>query len=188
MNGKETESEKELVGRVEKISRDIQDLTSSETYRIIEKKHITLIRPPIKKTNVILKNVHFQYAMKLWNYLQDNIDDRTKHIHDKTETDSNEIVTRLFDETFLLNYLTLASLSERDVEKNSEVNDKMRDNITNQMIEQIIVMNPDMTIEQLESKITSKFAMVKTKYEARIESLQKIFKEHINDFISKVES
>ena len=78
MNGKETESEKELVGRVEKISRDIQDLTSTETYRIIDKKHITLIRPPIKKTNVILKNVHFQYAMKLWNYLQDNIDDRTK--------------------------------------------------------------------------------------------------------------
>ena len=77
MNGKETNTEKELVGRVEKISRDIQDLTASETYRIIDKKHITLIRPPIKKTNVILKNTHFQYAMKLWNYLQDNIDDKT---------------------------------------------------------------------------------------------------------------
>ena len=188
MNGKETNTEKELVARVEKISRDIQDLTSTETYRIIDKKHITLIRPPIKKTNVILKNTHFQYAMKLWNYLQDNIDDKTKHIHDKTETDSNEVVTRLFDESFLLNYLTLATLSEKNYTKSDEISNKMRDNITNQMIEQIIVMNPDMTQEQLESKITSKFAIVKNRYEARIESLQKIFKEHISDFISKVES
>ena len=46
----------------------------------------------------------------------------------------------------------------------------------------------ELTQEQLESKITSKFAIVKNRYEARIESLQKIFKEHINDFISKVES
>ena len=32
----------------------------------------SLVREPIRKTNVVLKNVNFQYAMKLWSYLRDN--------------------------------------------------------------------------------------------------------------------
>ena len=55
-NEKET---KECLSRIEELEHKIRDLTSSEVYKIIDKKHISLIREPIKKTNVILKNVNF---------------------------------------------------------------------------------------------------------------------------------
>ena len=64
------EETKEILTKIEEVEQKILDLTSSEVYKVIDKKHITLIREPIKKTNVILKNVNFQYAMKLWNYLR----------------------------------------------------------------------------------------------------------------------
>ncbi len=55
--------------RIEKLETQISDLTSSSVYQTIDKKHISLVTSPIKKTNVILKNVNFQYAVKLWNYM-----------------------------------------------------------------------------------------------------------------------
>ena len=67
-NEKET---KEILEKIDEIEQRITDLTSSEVYKVIDKLHISLVREPIKKTNVILKNVNFQYAMKLWNYLRD---------------------------------------------------------------------------------------------------------------------
>ena len=67
----------------------------SETYKLIEKKHIALVTSPIKKTNLILKNVNFQYAVKLWNYIQTNIDDNAKHISEKQDYSDNEELKRL---------------------------------------------------------------------------------------------
>ena len=70
--------------RIEKLETQISDLTSSSVYQTIDKKHISLVTSPIKKTNVILKNVNFQYAVKLWNYIQEHIG----------EKDSNSIVKK----------------------------------------------------------------------------------------------
>ena len=43
----------------------------------------------------ILKNVNFQYAVKLWNYLQNNIDDNTVREHDfKNYYDNDELIRR----------------------------------------------------------------------------------------------
>ena len=66
--------------RIEKLETQISDLTSSSVYQTIDKKHISLVTSPIKKTNVILKNVNFQYAVKLWNYMQSHMEDDTKKV------------------------------------------------------------------------------------------------------------
>ena len=71
--------------RIEKLELQISDLTSSQVYQNIDKKHISLVTSPIKKTNVILKNVNFQYAVRLWNYMQTHMDDDT--VKEKNNTD-----------------------------------------------------------------------------------------------------
>lgn len=178
----------ELLERIKEVEQKITDLTSSDIYRILAKLHISLIRPPIKKTNVILKNVHFQYAMKLWNYLQDNMDDKSKHIDDKNETADNQELKRLVDQTFLLNYVALDTLNKSEEERKTEESRRTVEEITNQMIEQIIMLNPDMTQEELQSKITNKMAIVKYRNMASITEVQRIFKEHIEKYLEKVES
>ncbi len=182
-SGKNTSQE--LLKRIELVEQKITDLTSSDIYRILAKSHISLVRPPIKKTNVILKNVHFQYAMKLWNFLQDNMEDKTKQISEKNETTDNQELKRLADQTFLLNYVALKTLNREN--DNSEKNKKAINELTNQLIEQLINLNPNMTPEELNSKITSKMAIIKYKSTANISEIQKIFKEHIEKYLDKVE-
>ena len=58
-----------LAERITKVEEQIRDLCSSEVYRSIAKLHVAMVTSPIKKTNLILKNVNFQYALTLWNYL-----------------------------------------------------------------------------------------------------------------------
>ena len=41
--------------RIEKLEQKILDLTCSDVYKMLDKKHMTLVTSPIKKTNVILK-------------------------------------------------------------------------------------------------------------------------------------
>ena len=43
---------------------------ASELYRTLTKLHVSPVRSPIRKTNVILKNPNFQKAEELWNYIQ----------------------------------------------------------------------------------------------------------------------
>ena len=54
--------------RIQDIKKKIKDLKTTNVYQLLQSKRITLVKSPLKMTNVLLKNVHFQYAVKLWNY------------------------------------------------------------------------------------------------------------------------
>ena len=51
------------------IQDTINDLTFTEVYKSLEKEGVPLVTPPIKKTNLILKNPNFQVATRLWEFL-----------------------------------------------------------------------------------------------------------------------
>ena len=74
-------------------------------YVALAKLHVSKVIPPIKKTNLILKNVNFQYAMKLWDFLQSYRDDDTLIVRDKKNIDNDLKVKQLLDDSFLLSYL-----------------------------------------------------------------------------------
>ena len=67
-----------IAERIDKIEQQLVDFKCSEVYRALQRAHVALVRPPIKKTNVILKNTNFQYALILWNYIQEHVGDDTK--------------------------------------------------------------------------------------------------------------
>ena len=101
-----------LAERIDKLEQQIVDFKCSEVYRSLQRAHAALVRPPIKKTNVILKNTNFQYALILWNYIQEHFGDDTKRDKkDKNYSDEGEL-KGFFDDTFLLNYLALCTLNK----------------------------------------------------------------------------
>lgn len=71
------EKNKNMIERIEAIERKITDIESNDVYKILDKLHVIPVKDPIKKTNMILKNVHFQYIMKLWEFMKDNFDTQT---------------------------------------------------------------------------------------------------------------
>lgn len=183
VQNKKSESEL-LMERIKKLDQKIVDLTCSEVYKTIDKLHITLVTPPIKKTNVILKNVNFQYAMKLWDYLQENLEDSSKHVSERDEKEDDEEVKRLVDETFLLDYLISRTLTENEMD--FEENKKAKNQITTGLIQRIISLNPDMPPEEFKQMIGDKYEVIKKKNVVTTNEIQDIFKENIDKYLDKL--
>ena len=182
-NEKET---KEILEKIDELEHRILDLTSSEVYKVIDKLHISLVREPIKKTNVILKNVNFQYAMKLWNYLRDNFDDKTKDVEENQDYMEQGEKKKLFDETFMLQYLIMKTLDQDEAE-NEGTREEVKETILEQMVNNLVDMDQDLTEEELNKLIANKYEVIKYKKMEAIKEIQKIFREHIDKYLSKVE-
>lgn len=182
-NEKET---KEILEKIDELEHRILDLTSSEVYKVIDKLHISLVREPIKKTNVVLKNVNFQYAMKLWNYLRDNFDDKTKDVEENEDYMEQGEKKKLFDETFMLQYLIMKTLDQDEAE-NEGTREEVKETILEQMVNNLVDMDQDLTEEELNKLIANKYEVIKYKKMEAIKEIQKIFREHIDKYLSKVE-
>ena len=182
---KDKKSETEiLLEKIKKIEEKVTDVTFSEIYKILDKKHVALVRPPIKKTNLILKNVNFQYAMKLWDYIQDHTEDTSKRVSERDEREEDEETKALVDETFLLEYLISRTLVESDMETEKE--EKIKNQITSGLIQRIISLNPNMPPEEFKKMIGDKYEVIKQKNTATMNELQDIFKANIEKYLEKM--
>lgn len=180
----------EIEKRINKIDEDILMLRTQEVYKILDKKHVALVTPPVKKTNRILKNPDFQYAMKLWAFLQENNEDKPK-VTDKNDVmDKNENLKRLMDETFLLGYLSLIDDEKTEEEKQKTVNklsEKVRQQITEKLIEKIVFVNSEVPKDKLQEMIGEKYETIKVKEKVTTKGIEKIFKERLDRAIKIME-
>lgn len=174
----------EIMNRIALLERKITDITSSEIYKILEKKHFALVTPPIKRTNVILKNVNFQYAMKLWNYLQDNLENKTLQVENKDDLSNDENLKKTLDEAFLLNYLVLNNLN--NLENNKEKESITREQLTNQLIEKLIALNSDLSQEEILKMIGIKYNAVVEKTTINFKNIKDIFEKSIDKYLERI--
>lgn len=105
--------------RIKRIKQYISNWERSEMIKALEKAHVPFINPPIKKTNIILKNPNFRIAVGLWEFLNSydyqNNEDQRENIDD----DANDILKGFLDHSFLIDYLVLDSMvpSKREQKK-----------------------------------------------------------------------
>ena len=173
-----------LAERIERLELKIADLTNSEVYKTIQKLHIALVTSPIKKTNVILKNVNFQYAVKLWNYMQENIDDNTMRQKENKHYEDKGDLKDYVDETFLLNYLVMNTLNKDNVSDSEK--EQVSEKIINNMVQQIVSLNADMTVDDLKNIVGKTYEVVKYKQVTTSKRIEEIFSQHINKYLDKV--
>ena len=181
---KNTLDESEIGKRIKKLEDDITMLTSSDVYKILKKLNVARVIPPIKKTNVILKNTNFQYAMKLWDYLQSHIAEDSKTIKFNKSYKDEGIIKEYFDSTFLLNYLAINTLNEDDSDK---VKEKVVEELTDKLVQKIVELNPNLPLSELTEKIGDKIAITRYKTEASITEINGIFSKHIRAYLNRIE-
>lgn len=185
--GKNSQDKAEnILEQIAELERKITSLEVSDVYQVIDKLHISLVREPIKKTNVVLKNVNFQYAMKLWTYLRDNFDDKTATVEENKDYMDNGELKKLMDETFLLQYLAMKTLEDDKLE-NQDTREEIQDVILEQMIDKMLDMNTELTENQLKQLVTSRYEVIRYKKMEVLQEIQKIFKSHIEKYIQKIE-
>ena len=174
-----------LRNRIENLENKITELSTTEVYKVIDKLKLALVKSPLKKTNLMLKNVNFQYAVNLWDYIQENIEDQTKEIASNKEYEDTGRIKKLYDESFMLEYLGSKLLDKDEIEEEEEVKE-IKDEMLERLIERILNLAENMTEDQLKKTIGERFVKVKYKKNATIQEIQNIFKKYIDKYIEKV--
>lgn len=185
-SSKRTEEIKEMINRLKTLEKKIGNLMLTTTYQTLEKQNVQLITPPLKKNNVILKNVNFQYAAKLWDFLINEMDKMKVTDMENKEKKYKERgkAKKLVDETFLLDYLILQSV------ENPEIKNKYKKEIIEQLIanivERTIDVNEGLTEEQLKNLVSKQYKIIKYKRQASNKEVQEIFKKYISKYVLKI--
>ena len=180
------EKNKDMVERIESIERKITDIESNDVYKILDKLHVTLVKDPIRKTNLILKNVHFQYIMKLWEFIKDNFNENANSTEENKDYMDDGQLKKMMDEAFLLQYLVMKTLDEDETEK-QDTKKEVKAIILEQMLDKMIDLDEDITEEQLHQLVAEKYEVIKYKKMAVLQDIQKIFKKHIDLYEEMVE-
>lgn len=169
--------------RIEKLELQISDLCSSSVYQTIDKMHVSLVTSPIKKTNVILKNVNFQYALSLWNYLQTHLDDDVKKEKKNRDFYDDGKFKKFIDESFLLDYLVLNSVNSTEKLDNK---DELSERIAGNMVEKIMSIDPDIDEKRLKELIEKQYSVIKYKTVVNEKQIEDTFKKYMNRYLKDV--
>lgn len=138
----ENDLEKEINAireRVKKIRYYLSSWVRSEFITSLEKAHVAFVIPPIRKTNLILKNPNFQYATKLWTFLQNYYTNDEKGSKNSLDTEGNDILKGILDVSFLMDYYVLDSISSSKKDQKEKLS-KYAILMLNQQIEKIVAM------------------------------------------------
>ena len=186
-----TQSDKtdDILERIAQLEVKISDLTTADVYKIIDKKHISLVREPIKKTNVVLKNVNFQYAMKLWSYLRDNMEDKTQKNSEKEDYYDESNLAELMNDSFFINYLIMNTI-DKDREEPTEITKEEKKEtqkiIISKMLEKVMSMDSSLSMNDVKEMVGEKFAIIKYNKQASMQEIQKTFNTHIEKYMKKI--
>lgn len=172
----------DLLSRIESVEEKVKILCSNEIYKNLAKLHVAPVTSPIKKTNLILKNVNFQYALDLWNYMQANMDASVKNVNNNKNYNDNGKLKELMDESFILNYKIMKSLEEDD---NKEINDEVQKNIVSNALSQLMSIKDSLTLDDIVKLVGDEFLKVKYKRVVDTSDISRKYKEAINEYVSK---
>ena len=172
--------DKKILVKIKKIESMVKDLMFTEVYLALKKEDVPLVTPPIKKTNVILKNVNFQYAMELWNYINAHINPNNSPKKHKKDYMEQGHTKELIDETFLLDYLTITNM-----DKNNEDSKEAKERALSRMIDKIIDMNPELTKKELQDRLGLEFDKAKERRAATKGDIEKIFRRYIDKYFGR---
>ena len=182
---KEAGGDMPVVERINRLDDDITMLSNTDVYKTLKRLHVARVIPPIKKTNVILKNTNFQYAMKLWDYLQSHVADDTKIVKSNRKFEDNGVLKEYLNNTFLLDFLAMNTLGEdTSKEKQTEIIEELTDNL----LQRIVELNVDLPLSTLKEKIGDKIAMIKYRKEASLSEIQNVFSVRIKAYLEKIEN
>ena len=175
------------LNRIKLLEKNVVAFTMYNTYQTLDRLRVPLVTPPLRKNNVLLKNVNFQYAVKLWDFLIAEFDKKeTKtenEVRKKNYKDRGKS-KKYMDDTFLLDYLILQCVENPEIreKRKKEIIEKLIANI----VEKTIDIDSSLTEGQIKDLVGKQFTVIKYKKQLSNKEIQEIFKKHINMYMQKV--
>ncbi len=186
----EQSKSRENEDKIKQLKKGMALIKATELYKLLDSQRIVLVKSPLKMTNVLLKNVHFQYCVKLWGYLNSHLDAQTKALKAQKEYEEKGLAKELIDEDFFIKYLIFNSINFQSSNskklKSSLLDDKERKELTDKLIEKLISINPEMTDQDLKKIIAEKYISYRSKKDISLKPLEDEFNKKIKEYLEKI--
>lgn len=186
----EQSKSRENEDKIKQLKKGMALIKATELYKLLDSQRIVLVKSPLKMTNVLLKNVHFQYCVKLWGYLNSHLDAQTKALKAQKEYEEKGLAKELIDEDFFVKYLIFNSINFQSSNsrklKSSLLDDKERKELTDKLIEKLININPEMTDQDLKKIIAEKYISYRSKKDISLKPLEDEFNKKIKEYLEKI--
>lgn len=175
--------------RIKLIREYITSWLRSDMITSLEKAHVQCIKPPLKPSNILLKNPNFQTASKLWEYIRSY--DLQSNEMSKVDLESNgdSTLLSLLDDAFLKDYFVLDSISKRRKEEKSKMCKYAIILLAHDVYRTYNLLQDngyDINEEELLSTIAKEFKFEKNNRLVGIDDIRKKFKSEIDDYLERM--
>lgn len=167
--------------RIKKIKTQMSGFMGTELMVTLDKLHVPDVRPPIRKTNVLLKNPNFIKALEVFNYLQNYNKNNYSLEKQKEDYMDTGFAKEQFDESFLLGYLVMNSISEYSAKHTKEQVTAMT---VGKIIDAILDNNENITKKDLDELINKEYKKSKNKIKKRDDFINDILNEKFDKVYS----
>ena len=177
--------------RIKKIKESINSWLKSALIKELDKLHITMVKPPVKPTNIILKNPNFQLSVKLWEYIRNYDLNNTDTSKKDMETDGNEILRGYLDNSFLIDYFVLDSISKRRKEEKDKICKYSLLLLTEQINKTMALLQDNgykVTEEELLSVLAKQIKFENNNRLVGVEDIKKKFKSEISEYLERAQN
>jgi len=189
IDNKMKEQLKSIKARIKNVKDYLSSWEKSEMIKDLTKKKVKLINPPVKKTNIILKNANFQVALKLWDFIlkyEEEEDDGNSNVNIEVDP-----LQKYLDYSFLINYCILDSMSNRKREERKKMSKYaillLVDQIDN-TLELLSSCGIDITRDELLSMIAKEMNKPKNTRLVGAEDVKKKFKSAIDEYLERTQN
>ena len=172
--------------RLKRVKDYMSSWERSEMIKELDRAKVPLVNPPIKKTNVILKNPNFRVAAALWEYLNKYED--KEDMNDNHDSDGNEILKGFLDHSFLIDFFILDSIivSKREQKKRLAKRSVL---LLTEEIHRIIALLINMGMNIDEDKflamISKEIKQEKQERLAGVDDVKKKFKNAMEEYLER---
>lgn len=184
----------EVEEKLKEIKRSLKMFKMTEIYKLLDSKHATLVKPPLKMTNVLLKNVHYQYAVRLWNYLNDNFDQKSLLEDHEDKYEEVGMTKTLVNEDFYFLHLifkdALKKIKYKGKSKSTLDNKKEKEeaeDLFKQVIDKLLETSPELTEDELQQLVRDRFVKIQNKRVVSLEIIEQKFKDRIEKYLKMAE-
>lgn len=187
----EQDKTKEIEDKIAELKKGMALIKATELYKFLDSKRFPLVKNPLKMTNVLLKNVHFQYCVKLWGYLNSHLDVQAKALKAQKAFEEKGPAKQLVDEDFFIKYLIFNSINNEKMGlserlKTTKLDDKEKRDLTDKLLEKLINLNPEFSDQELKKLIAEKYVTYRNKKYASLKPLEDEFNKKIKEYLEKI--
>lgn len=112
---------KDIRKKIKRIRTFVTSWQHSQMFKSLSLEHAKIIEPPLKMTNVLLKNANFKEAIKLWEYLYKFEFSNHQDLEEDSKYGISRLIKSYLDKGFLKDYSIMQSMTASKKEQKDQM-------------------------------------------------------------------